>query len=316
MELDSNIQMSSEYLQKQKFDAIITVSGFESRSSFLVDKIDTTAIPQKIVLAYKELTETLFRPLNDAKYKEKGFIFYHVPSKDASGLASILDDVCSKASRESIDILIDYSCMTKVWYHGILAYFANLEENIFNVNLWFCYAPSEFIKFNPNISNNKAFDSDVPKSSGTKPIALILGLGYESGKSSEMAQKSDAQVTFAFYADPAYDERYVREVLENNQALLKMISHDKIISYPIFDLNSINDSLTQLCIKLRLSHQLVLAPIGPKPFTLLCFILSTRYPDIKIWNVSSVGKTAPVDHKPYGELLLSKVVFTSEEVDY
>ncbi len=315
MELDNNIQIPSEYLQSQRFDAFIAVSGFESRSSYLTEKVDTSTIPDKIVLAYNELSDCLFRPHNDKKFREFGFTFFHVPSKDISGLSGILDSICAKRQKESLDILIDYSCMTKIWYNGILAYFANLEEHYSNVNLWFCYSPSEFIKGHSDISN-KFFDTDIPKSLNKKPIALILGLGFEPGRSEELALKSNALVTFAFYADPAYDERYVREVLENNHSLLKKISQDKVIKYPIYDLNSINDSLTQLCIKLRLTHQLVLAPIGPKPFTLMCFILSTRYPDIKLWKVSTAGNFAATDRKPYGELLLCKVSFTSEEVDY
>ena len=315
MELDNNIQIPSEYLQKQQFDAFIAVSGFESRSSYLAEKIDTSSIPDKIVLAYNELTDTLFRSSNDNKFREFGFTFFHVPSKDISSLSGILDSICTKHKKESLDVLIDYSCMSKIWYNGILAYFSILEEKYSSVNLWFCYSPSEFTKANFNISN-KFFDADIPKASNNKPIALILGLGFEPGRSEELALKANAQVTFAFYADPAFDERYVREVLENNQALLKKISYDKVIKYPIFDLNSINDSLTQLCIRLRLTHQLVLAPIGPKPFTLMCFILATRYPDIKIWKVSTAGNFAASDRKPYGELLLYKVNFTSEEVDY
>lgn len=315
MELDKNIQISSEHLQKQHFDAFIAASGFESRSSYLAEKINVSEIPLRIVLAYTELTDVLFRPRNDDKFRELDFTFFNVPPKSITALPGILNKICEENKKESLDILIDYSCMTKIWYNGILSYFSELEESYSKVNLWFCYSPSEFTKAHANVSN-KFFDTDIPKSQSNKPIALLLGLGFERGRSEELAQQLNAQVTFAFYADPAYDERYVKEVLENNQALLKRITDDKVVKYPIYDLNSINDSLTQLCIKLRLSHQLVLAPIGPKPFTLMCFILSTRYPDIKLWKVSTAGNFAAADRKPYGELLLYKVLFTSEEVDY
>ena len=307
--------MDSEYLQKQPFDAVIAVSGFESRAAYLVDKINTNTIPEKIALAYTELTDCLFRSHNDNKYRDLGFTFHNVPSKDISALPEILDLVCSKNRKKNLDILIDYTSMTKIWYNGILNYFSELEESFAHVNLWFCYSPSEFTKAHSDVSN-RFFDPVIPKSQGNKPVALILGLGFEKGRSEDLAKQLDAQVTFAFYADPAYDERYVSEVLQSNQALLKRISQDKIIKYPIYDLNSINESLTKFCINLRLSHQLVLAPIGPKPFTLMCFILSTRYPDIKLWKVSTAGNFAASDRKPYGELLLYKVTFTTEEVDY
>jgi len=315
MELDSSFQIDSEHLQKQQFDAFIAVSGFESRSVYLTDKIDTSTISEKIVLAYNELKDSLFRKHNDNRFKDLGFTFFDVPSKDISSLREILSQICSKNQKDTIDILVDYSCMTKIWYNGILNFFSELEECFSKVNLWFCYSPSEFTKSHTSVIN-KFFDPEIPKSNGNKPVALILGLGFEKGRSEELSKQLDAQVTFAFYADPAYDERYVNEVLESNQALLKKIRSEMIVKYPIYDLNSINDSLTKLCINMRLSHQLVLAPIGPKPFTLMCFILSTRYPDIKLWKVSTAGNFAATDRKPYGELLLYKVTFTMEEVDY
>ena len=106
MELDNNIQIPSEYLQKQQFDAFIAVSGFESRCSYLAEKIDTSSIPDKIVLAYNELTDTLFRSSNDNKFREFGFTFFHVPSKDISSLSGILDSICTKHKKESLDVLL------------------------------------------------------------------------------------------------------------------------------------------------------------------------------------------------------------------
>ncbi|HEY4784752.1 MAG TPA: hypothetical protein VIH57_01830 [Bacteroidales bacterium] len=315
MELDNTLQIPSECLQKQYFDAFIAVSAFESRSSFLAEKINTATISDKIVLAYNEFSDCLYRSVNDKKFKDLDFSFFNVPSKDVSQLPHILNRIFLKNNKKSLDILIDYSSMTKVWYNSILSYFSELEDSYSEVNLWFCYSPSDFTKANPNVTK-KVFDTNLPQNSTNKPLALILGLGFENGRSEELARQLNAQITFAFYADPAYDERYVHEVLRNNEALLNKMSHDKIIKYPIYDLNSINESLTQFCINLRLSHQLVLAPIGPKPFTLMCFILSTRYPDIKLWKVSTGGNIAVNDRKPYGELLLYKVMFTSEEVDY
>jgi hypothetical protein len=315
MELDNALQIPSEQLQQKHFDAIITVSGYESRATYLSSKIDISGVRDKIVLAYDEMKHMLYRDYNDDKFKAMDFTFHYISSNDTSNLPEILDGICLNNRNKNLDILIDYSSMSKNWYRGIINYFIEMEEILSKVNLYFSYSPSEYSKSNTsNLDYN--FESILPVEPNLKPTALVLGLGYEKGRSEELAHRLKSSATFAFYADPAVDQRFVKDVLESNHTLLKRIEHDQIIKYPIFDLNSINASLTRLCVNLRINHQLVLAPIGPKPFTLMSIILAARYPDIKLWDVSTSHAGSLSDRKPHGEMLVYKVEFTSEEVDY
>jgi hypothetical protein len=315
MELDNACQITSDQLKKIKFDAFIAVSGYESRSSFLATQIDTSLIPKKVLLAFVEKKELLYRELNDQKYKDLGFTFKDVPCHNPQMLPEIMDEIVDDISNDDINILVDYSSMPKIWYSEILNYFNSREDDICNVNLWFSYSPSAFIKSISSISN-KYHDPIKPTSLNNKPIALIFGLGYEKGRTEEIAKQLNAQVTYAFYANPSVDSRYVNEVLTNNETILKKIKEEQVIPYTIFDLNSVSDTLTQLCINLRMDYQILLVPVGPKPFTLMSFILSTRYPDIKICRVSSIINSVATDHAAHGELLVYKVEFTNEETDY
>lgn len=314
MELDNASQISSDQLNLVNFDAFIAVSGYESRSSFLSTQINTSSISKKIVLAFAEKKELLYREINDKKFRELGFTFVDAPSHNPQQLPDIMDSIVEDINKDDINILIDYSSMPKIWYSEILNYF-NSQEDLTNVNLWFSYSPSSFIKSISSISN-KYHDPIKPAALSNKPIALILGLGYEKGRTEDISKQLNAQVTYAFYANPSIDDRYVNEVLSNNESILKKISSEQIIPYTIFDLNSVSETLTQLCINLRMDHQILLVPVGPKPFTLMCFILASRYPDIKICRVSTIINSAATDHAAHGELLIYKVEFTTEETDY
>ncbi len=315
MELDSTIQISSEQLQSQKFDVIIAVSGYESRCTYLVNKINVADIPVKIVLALNDKKDILSRKINDERFNSLGFRFVEVPLYNNATYKELFDSVCIDNSSSSLNILVDYSAMPKVWYSAIINYFMELEDSFSQVNVFFSYSPSEYNKAQSNASN-KFFDEDLPQIKKDKPIILFLGLGYERGNSEELSKLINARTTFAYYANPAIDDRFVRDVLENNQNLLRKIQQENLIQYPIHDLNSINHSLTSLCINLRMENHLVLAPIGPKPFTLMCFILAARYPDIKIWKVKRKGDSPVYERKAHGELLVYKLLYTSEEVDY
>lgn len=315
MELDNTIQISSEQLHYHHFDVFIAVSGYESRCTFLASKLNTLEFPEKIVLAIAEMKDSFSRVENDRKFTEWGFKFLNSSSHDSSTIDHLFKRICHHSKSKQLDILIDYSAMPKIWYNAIINFFVAHEEKLHHVNLWFSYSPSEYFKTQSS-NTNKTFDLIPPQIKTDQPIALIVGLGYEKGHSEELSKQLNANVTFAFFADPAYDERFVQEVLDNNEPLLKQINGDQIIRYPIYDLNSINTSLTKLCVNLRTSHKLILAPLGPKPFTLMCFLLSARYPDMKIWKIVTSGKSKTNDRVAQGDLLIYKVMFTLEGVDY
>lgn len=315
MELDANYQLSSAYLNTQQFDAIIAVSGYECRSTYLATSMNISGIPEKIVFAYKEFNECPTRRINDQQFSDLGFVLYNVSSQETSLLPGILENLFNRLSKPDLNILIDYSSMSKLWYSGILNYFSELECDLRHVTLWFCYSPSEYTKTVNTWSETSVYP-ELPEVNQKKPVALILGLGGEALQSKEMIGKLDPRITFAFYADPAYDRKFVKDIIHANHSFIKEISQQQVIKYPIHDLNVINSTLTQLCLNLRVSHQLILAPVGPKPFSLMCFVLSARYPDIKLWKIPTLGSVVPIDRKPLGQLLLYKINFTSEEVDY
>lgn len=315
MELNTTVQVTLNDLSAQKFDILIASSGYETRSIFLAQRLSSLKVSKKVVLAFTERKDDISRPFNDKVFDQLGFEFVSVSMNSTSEIYSLLENTCAKKTTGDLNILIDYSSMPKLWYEAIISFFGEVETVFRNIYVWFSYTPSEYTASLKDISN-KYFETDLPVKLSTKPKALIIGLGYEKGRAQELAGKLNAQVTYSFYSDPAVDPRFVKELLENNQDILNNLDIGKIIKYPIYDLNYINSSLTHLCVDLRLTHQIVLAPIGPKPFTLMCFLLNARYPDIKIWRFASEVPREVYDRKPHGELLVYKVHFTSDNVDY
>jgi hypothetical protein len=314
MELDTTVQVSLKDLLNQDFDLIIASCGYESRCTFLSQRINSGKVKKKIALAFIEQNDCLNRPINDKIFTQLGFEFITVSKNSNLEINQILKEQCENINGKEMNILVDYSSMPKLWYESIINFFSEEEFSFRNLKVWFSYTPSEYSQSKQSI--NKYFDSDFPVKLSDKPKALIIGLGYEKGRAEELSLKLNAQVTYSFYSDPAIDPRFVLELLDNNRDLLKKLDPGKLITYPIFDLNYINTSLTQLCVDLRLTYQIVLAPIGPKPFTLMCFLLNARYPDIKIWRFSSESSKSIYDNKPHGELLIYKVHFTCENADY
>lgn len=315
MELNNTVQVTFNELAAQNFDLFIASSGYETRATFLAQRLAELFIPKKVVLAFCERSSEISRPLNDTVFTELGFEFVNTSMNSIREINEMLEESCSMCGNANFNVLIDYSSMPKLWYEAIINFFSENDSDFKNIYIWFSYTPSEYSESLKNVSN-KYFETIIPSKLNVKPKALIIGLGYEKGRAKELANKLNAKVTYSFYSDPAVDPRFVDELLENNKDILMNLDSEQIIKYPIYDLNYINSSLTHLCVDLRLTHQIILAPIGPKPFTLMCFLLNARYPDIKIWRFSSDVPKDVYDRKPQGDVLVYKVHFTSDNVDY
>ncbi|HEX3008059.1 MAG TPA: hypothetical protein VHO90_10630 [Bacteroidales bacterium] len=314
MELETTVQVSLNDLSAQSYDLYLASSGYETRSIFLSQRVSVHA-KRKIALAFKERKAEISRPFNDKVFSQLGFEFIEASTTSSQEICEILESICTLPRADDLNILVDYSSMPKLWYEAIIEFFSECEPQFINLNVWFSYSTSEYVEPKRGATNVYS-ESEVPLLSSSKPIVLIIGLGYEKARAQQLANKVNAEVTYSFYSDPAVDPRFVNEVIQNNKDILSKADPGEIIKYPIFDLNYINASLTRLCVDLRLSHQVVLASIGPKPFTLMSFLLHARYPDIRIWRFSSVVPKDVEDLKPHGEVLIYKVHFTNDNVEY
>ena len=71
--------------------------------------------------------------------------------------------------------------------------------------------------------------------------------------------------------------------------------------------------LTSLYYLLKDDYSIIIAPLGPKPFTFISMLLSVKFPDIDIWRVGSGSdinkyKREPIDEKTF---VINEVVFNS-----
>jgi len=93
-----------------------------------------------------------------------------------------------------------------------------------------------------------------------------------------------------------------------------VLDKNNIIRYEALDPEGINSMLTSRCLDLRLKHEVVIVPQGPKSFSLVSSLLSLRYPDIKLWDLRTAGKAAdPNNGAAEGDPVVLKVIFCPEE---
>jgi hypothetical protein len=130
----------------------------------------------------------------------------------------------------------------------------------------------------------------------------------------ELMKKLNPTTVVAFVPENSADPDYVNSVMENNKQLLGVLDKKNIFHYEALDPESINSRLTSQCLNLRLNHEVVIVPQGPKPFSLVSSLLSLRYPDIKLWNIITSGKQPDPGYGTAAcDPVILKVTFCSDE---
>jgi hypothetical protein len=317
MELVHNYQVSYNELLTEKFDFIIAASGYQKRSTFLAENIPIGK-SENLVIIYDEPTRGRSRLENEQIFQHLGFSSIKATPDEDSEIERIMKRIHTTGISSVINVLVDYSCMTKVWYAAIIKYLLKNDFHAERINIYFSYTPkkvntltqkSRLNAYVPLVFNNE-------KNLNKKPLALIAGLNNNLDIMKELIYKIKPAVTFAFIPYFIHEKEYYQKIVENNAPVLKNIPSEKIFKYPAERPDQISTMITSLCLDLRLDSNVILVPQGPKPFGLASVLFSVRYPDVAIYDLKSKGHKVKEDPGfPEGDPVILKSVFCMEEED-
>jgi hypothetical protein len=316
MELVSSQQISSDELNRINFDLFLIVSGYEKRAVYLLENY-TVSANRKIALAFMEKPRKLNRKENEKIIRDHGFEIIPVSGENGVQLDTVFQTICLKSDNNKVaKILIDYSSMTKVWYSMIISTFIKLSLSCRQIEAYFSYTPAAFNERRklrpPNIAHSVYGDNKKSRDP-SEPVALIIGLGLDNLRAKTIIKSINPSITYLLYADPGQHPSYVKKIFENNQNLIESIEIRNLINYPLNDLQKTDEILTDLCLDLRQKFNVIIAPIGPKVFSLISLLVAARYPDLDVWRVSRGRDESVIDRIPDGDPLIYKVDFVNAD---
>jgi hypothetical protein len=314
MEFSKAQQVGPETLENTLYDLFILASGYEQRTVYIPLTFDIKAV-SKIALAFTERSRELSRKTNDEFLIKKGFRLIPVSGEQNIDFNRILNEIPQKANGEHLNILVDYSCMTRVWYSGLINFIISDSSLKHDLTVHFSYTPA---KFNDSLNNSSVrVQSRISYPSRrepdpAKPAALVIGLGLDQKLPEFILEKIKPSLLVLMYADPANDSKYIQRVLSNNNEIIFRTEVRNLFSYPLEDLKKTNEILTDLCLSLRVKYNIVLAPVGPKILSLLSLLLASRYPDINVIRVSPGSHSRAIERVSCSQPLVYSVDFTSD----
>jgi len=317
MELSHTCQISLAELKTERIDCIIAASGFHARSTYIADNLDLKE-SKKLVITFDEEYFSNLRKETESFFNGLGFLSAKAKADSGKEIEALLEDYCRKNTSRELNIIVDYSCMPKIWLATILDYISKNELHAQIINIFFVFTPKRFI---PDIKKKLEFIGPLNAKKDSivndKNLTLIAGLNNDFESIVKLTNNIKPQKIFVFIPEPAFSHEYSRSVIEKNRSFLEKIGENNIIKYPANNPEEINSKLTSLCLDMRLHSRIILVPQGPKTFILSSLLLSLRYPDIKLWDITlRTQKYNPEEGAASGEPVILKTIFCNEDEEY
>ncbi len=312
MELAKAGQVSLEELSKIQFYAFFFADGSYPRSSFLLTSASIKA--SRTILLKQVENRILKKHWKISPFSVSGLEQLELKVQQGGKLMEYFDSILKTCRSKEIAILFDYSEMPETWYAGLFEYLLKHDLPCSRLTICFSYVPvtyrapaggSFFKSARPLIHGSKVNNGNIQK-------ALIMDLGFSPQKALYLIRKIKPHSVFLLYPDPALNLEYTGKILQLNQSLILKAEPSHLVPYPIQDTEKAEEIISSLAFDLRLSYRVLLAPLGPKIFTLLCLMVYARFPDIEIWSTGSAEDLAQHEF-PLHDPLVIKSVFTRED---
>ena len=300
-------QFPASELRESHCDLFLVASGYEERATFVAGFLGGLRADERVALCFRDRKRELARPHNDAHFRKLGFQLVDADGSSGEELLSVVGKVIDGCGESRCHIIVDYSCMTRVWYASLVSYIFSRAQG--GAVIDFLYAPAHFTPPLPTRTNRyvQALAGFSGLSSPVRPTALVVGLGYESERALGLVNYVEPAETIAFLAEPAIDPKFVEATMGANAPLIELLGIDRIVRYPFRNFQATAVLLESCCAGLVKEHRTILAPLGPKPFTLLCLLLAVRLPGVEVWRVSAGERGNVKSRKAMGEVIAIRI---------
>ena len=287
------------------FDLVISSCGYEHRSSYLC-RLGVLA-SHKMAVVYDTPAGPGTRRNRDL-YQGGGWSIIKPEQLPALG-SQILDD-CVRPS-----ICIDISSMPRRTMALVVQWLWNLPHE--NADVQFVYCPGQFLGSLEAAAKIEALSagpvSDYFRGelrAPSVPLGLIVGLGLEPYRALGLVELVEPSRTWAFVSE-SIDQRFSEAASAIHETFLTSPNAPTLLRYDIRSLSQTYGALESLSFAVGLKYRLLMAPSGPKLFSLACLLVAAPRVHSRpaVWRVGSASETEPVDVVESGEVVAASAGF-------
>jgi len=129
-------QVGIHEMLMENIDVVIASSGYERRSTALAERLGKRPSGDKIALAFSE-QKLLSREKNDLIFERLGYELESARGNEGSPMERLLERYLKNTDGRQATIVIDYSCMTRLWYAAAIRSLRELKRLDDRVNVFF-----------------------------------------------------------------------------------------------------------------------------------------------------------------------------------
>lgn len=288
----------------------IAASGYETRATFLAHKLHHRA-RHRVALGFSEYHDAPQRRTNDRIYESLGFDLLQLPGGAETELEEVFEHYCADLDARDATVLIDVSSMTRAWYGSFFRFLRNTER-FERLRTVFLYSVGRF-RTPPFSYPQNQYVGPVRGFAGFalphKPSCLIVGLGHDPGRALGIREELDPGLVASFLARPGASRQFETSALRANADFLELVSADLRFDYPLTDFVTTFQRLDGVCRGLAREAGVVLAPLGPKIFSVCCFVVALNQPEISVWRISAGTREGVSDRLPSGQIVVADLVW-------
>lgn len=273
---------------------IASISGEErcSRVWNMLNESDMT-VNQKIVFYFEEVIQSLgsggeqkYDELFDVNDGEK----IHSKLYDEISCLAALEERLNVDDRDisNSKILLDISTMTKPYFFIIIKYLINEKKC---TSLYLSYTEPQ-LYYQPQdggyfFTRGTSRSSDIPAYSGRKDVgkktALVVLLGFEGERSSEVVRSVDPDITIPVNGFPAYRPEFKDvSMLQNEEILKEPETFSKLRYAPAKDPFETKIVLEEIYTDYHNNYNICISPLGTKPMALGACLFALEHPDVSV----------------------------------
>jgi hypothetical protein len=295
-------------IQNQLFDLAIFASGYESRCVHLASHIDLNKVSIKLAFGFAEHSEIESRQANDRFYKENSIEPITVSSQDEKALFDKLVSTFEiLKDKTEINLLIDYTSMSRLWYSGILNFLRLQNKN--SVNVYLNYSLGEYTNnfLDYSYTSINSLPSHEGSLSSNNKTLLVLAIGFSPYMVKSVIEEIEPNEIIGILPIPNIKPKYeqISEEIKND-----ILTQDieNWIRCPINDLESIFRTYAELTSSNIHRKDLIFLSLGPKIFTLASILVSQRFDQVTcLYLKSSSGSNGDV--KATGDFICNKITY-------
>jgi hypothetical protein len=294
------------------YDIVIATIGYEKRSRAISERFPNAAIFRKHACGYLK-DHVLNYESNKEWFSNNQYIIAELADTDFGlWFEGVINDAMEKAVGV-LRVRVDISSMTRTRLASVIEVLNRFELDK-PLTVDFVYALAEYSPPPLAISRNTHVGPVAADFSGwwtepDRPVAAVIGLGYEENKALGVLEHIQAAEVWLFLPHSPVAE-YSPALNKANRSLLDMVEKSQILSYKVDEPFLTMSQIESLCSALNENRNVVMVPFGPKLFVLVSLLTSRlHYPDLAVWRVS--GSEEVIDRTASQYIYGLRTVFVS-----